>query len=127
MSTTAKHHIEIGVETTYMADQSDPGNDRYVFAYTITISNQGTLPARLLDRHWLITDANGEVREVRGEGVVGEHPYLRPGEQFQYTSGAVLQTPLGSMHGEYGMIDDEGQRFRAPIAPFGLSMPRVLH
>ena len=92
-----------------------------------SISNNGGVPAKLLNRHWIITDANGKIQEVRGEGVVGEQPYLRPGEAFRYTSGAVIQTPVGSMEGEYEMIADNGECFLAPIAPFSLSMPRAVH
>jgi ApaG protein len=121
------HKIDIGVETAYIPEQSNPQDDRYVFAYTITIANAGQSPAKLLNRHWVITDANGKIQEVRGEGVVGEQPYLRPGEAFRYTSGTVLETPVGSMEGEYEMVDDEGDRFLAPIAPFSLSMPRAVH
>jgi ApaG protein len=120
-----QHSIEVGVETAYISDQSDPDSDRFVFAYTITISNSGASPAKLLNRHWVITDANGKVQEVRGPGVVGEQPYLRPGEQFRYTSGTVLETPLGTMQGEYEMVDDEGDRFLAPIAPFSLTGPQA--
>ena len=119
--------MEVGVETSYIDDQSDPDSDRYVFAYTITISNSGNAPAKLLNRHWLITDANGKIQEVRGEGVVGEQPYLRPGEEFRYTSGTVLETPVGTMEGEYEMIDDDGESFLAPIDRFSLAIPRVLH
>jgi ApaG protein len=121
------HKIDVGVETTYVDDQSEPDADRYVFAYTITISNVGRTPAKLLNRRWLITDANGKVQEVRGEGVVGEQPYLRPGEVFRYTSGTVLETPVGTMEGEYEMVADDGQAFLAPIDRFSLSVPRVLH
>jgi len=121
------YRIEVGVETSYIDDQSDPDSDRYVFAYTITISNAGSTPAKLLNRHWLITDANGKIQEVRGEGVVGEQPYLRPGEEFRYTSGTVLETPVGTMEGEYEMIGDDGKSFLAPIDRFSLAVPRVLH
>lgn len=121
------HKIDVGVETTYVDDQSEPDADRYVFAYTITISNVGRAPAKLLNRRWLITDANGKVQEVRGEGVVGEQPYLRPGEVFRYTSGTVLETPVGTMEGEYEMVADDGQAFLAPVDRFSLSVPRVLH
>ena len=121
------HKIQVGVETTYIDDQSDPGADRYVFAYTITISNTGKEPAKLLNRHWLITDANGKIQEVRGEGVVGEQPYLRPGEVFRYTSGTVIETPVGTMEGEYEMQADDGQSFLAPVDRFSLAIPRVLH
>jgi ApaG protein len=119
--------IRVGVETAYVDDQSDPAADRYVFAYTITISNTGSMPAKLINRHWLITDANGKVQEVRGEGVVGEQPYLRPGEAFRYTSGTVLETPVGTMEGEYEMLADDGRSFLAPIDRFSLAIPRVLH
>jgi ApaG protein len=98
-----------------------------VFAYTITIRNEGQVPARLMTRHWIITDANGKVQEVRGDGVVGEQPYLKPGQGFRYSSGAILETPVGSMQGTYQMIGDDGQQFDAPIAPFTLAMPGVLH
>ena len=119
--------IAISVQTSYLPDQSEPDAERFVFSYTITIRNDGRQPARLLNRHWVITDANGHVQEVRGEGVVGEQPYLRPGESFRYTSGTVLATPVGSMQGEYEMVADDGERFLAPIAAFSLSMPRTLH
>ena len=127
MSNSTEQSIEVGVETVYVEEQSDPEADRYVFAYTITISNVGQMPAKLINRHWLIQDANGKVQEVRGEGVVGEQPYLRPGEQFRYTSGTVIDTPVGSMEGEYEMVDDAGQTFLAPIDRFSLSIPRTLH
>lgn len=121
------HLIQVGVETNYVNEQSDPDNNRFVFAYTITITNAGSMPAKLLNRHWVITDANGRVQEVRGEGVVGEQPYLRPGEAFRYTSGTVMETPIGSMEGEYEMLADNGERFLANIAPFSLAKPRLLH
>jgi ApaG protein len=119
--------INIKVQTRYIEDQSSPPHNRYVFAYTITIHNVGTVPAQLLRRHWIITDANGRVQEVRGEGVVGEQPHLKPGETFRYTSGAVIETPVGSMHGGYQMRADDGTMFEAPIAAFTLSMPRSIH
>jgi ApaG protein len=118
--------IIVEVETSYVDEQSDPKERRYVFAYTITIRNEGAVPAKLLTRHWIITDANGKVQEVRGDGVVGEQPHLRPGQGFRYSSGAVLETPVGAMQGSYQMIDDEGQRFDAPIRPFRLAMPGIL-
>ena len=121
------HAIEILVATRFLDDQSVPEDDRYVFAYTIRIRNAGTEPARLLARHWVITDADGKVQEVRGDGVVGEQPRLEPGEQFEYTSGAVLTTPLGTMQGSYRMVADDGTEFDAPIASFTLSIPRTLH
>lgn len=119
--------IDVDVATRFLEDRSVPDNDQYVFAYTIQIRNRGALPARLIARHWVITDANGQVQEVRGEGVVGEQPWLRPGDAFEYTSGAVLATDQGIMHGEYEMLADDGTRFQAPVAPFALRMPRTLH
>lgn len=127
MDETSDYALEISVATQFLDEQSDPGEDRYVFAYTIRIRNLGKLPAQLLNRHWVITDANGKVEEVRGEGVVGEQPRLEPGEQFTYTSGAVLETAVGTMQGEYDMAGDDGTRFDAPIPPFTLSVPRTLH
>lgn len=121
------YKIRVEVSTTYVAAQSDPEQNRYVFAYTVTIQNEGTVAARLLARHWIITDANGRQQEVRGEGVVGEQPYLRPGEGFQYTSGTMIDTPVGTMRGSYQMLADDGTEFEAPIAAFTLSVPRVLH
>src|SRR5690606_8692029 len=100
---------------------------RYVFAYTINIRNRGSVPARLLGRHWIITDANGKVQEVEGEGVVGEQPWLQPGEAFEYTSGAMLETDLGTMEGHYQMLADDGTQFDAPIPAFTLTVPRTLH
>ena len=119
--------IKIDVATQYIESQSAPENDRFVFSYTITITNNSNEAAQLLNRHWLITDANSRIQEVRGEGVVGEQPHLQPGESFRYTSGAVLETAVGSMHGSYEMIRDDGIRFDAPIAPFSLAIPRTLH
>jgi len=121
------HAIDIAVATRFLDDQSAPEADRYVFSYTVRIHNSGEVPARLVSRHWLITDANGKVQEVRGAGVVGEQPWLRPGEDFEYTSGAVLETALGTMQGSYQMVADDGTEFDAPIAPFTLSVPRTLH
>lgn len=119
--------IHIQVATDYVDEQSEPESDRYVFAYTITISNNGNVPARLISRHWVITDANGKVQEVSGDGVVGEQPHLNPGEEFRYSSGAVLETPVGAMQGLYRMEADNGVNFDAPIAPFTLAVPGVLH
>jgi ApaG protein len=120
------HKIRVDVETNYLDEQSDPNEGRYVFSYTITIRNEGQVPARLLTRHWLITDANGKVEEVRGEGVMGEQPYLKPGQGFRYSSGAVIETPVGAMHGSYQMLADDGAHFDAPIHPFRLAMPGIL-
>ena len=119
--------IRIRVVTNYIDEQSEPASDRYVFAYTITIANNGEVPARLISRHWIITDANGKVQEVTGDGVVGEQPHLNPGEEFRYSSGAVLETPVGAMQGLYRMEADNGVNFDAPIAPFTLAVPGVLH
>jgi len=119
--------IRIQVATTYVDDESEPDSDRYVFAYTITISNSGQVPAQLISRHWIITDANGKVQEVNGDGVVGEQPNLKPGEEFRYSSGAVLETPVGAMQGLYRMEADGGISFDAPIAPFTLAVPGLLH
>lgn len=119
--------IRVDVETAFLAEQSDAAQTRYVFSYTITIRNLGPTPARLLTRHWIITDANGKVQEVRGEGVVGEQPYLQPGQGFRYSSAAAIDTPVGVMQGNYRMLADDGSRFDAPIAPFRLAMPGVLH
>ncbi|MEE4162008.1 MAG: Co2+/Mg2+ efflux protein ApaG [Woeseiaceae bacterium] len=119
--------ICIDVATAYVDEQSEPDADRYVFAYTITIRNEGEVPARLKSRHWVITDANGKVQEVNGDGVVGEQPHLKPGEQFRYSSGAVLETPVGAMQGLYRMEADNGARFDAPIPPFTLAVPGMLH
>ncbi len=122
-----KHGISIDVQTTYLSAQSSPEENRYVFAYTITITNIGEIPAKLLTRHWVITDSNSRVQEVRGEGVVGEQPHLTPGMSFQYTSGTVLETPVGTMHGSYQMVGDDGTQFDAEIPAFTLSIPRTLH
>ncbi len=121
------HEISISVETSYIESQSAPANNIYAFSYTISIHNSGKTAAKLLNRHWVITDADGKVQEVRGEGVVGEQPHLQPGEAFRYTSGTLLATPVGSMQGEYGMIDDSGERFVATIPPFSLAKPHSLH
>ncbi len=121
------YKIQVEVETLYVEEQSLPDQDHYVFAYTITIYNDGSVPARLLNRHWVITDANNKVQEVKGEGVVGEQPYLKPGEHYRYTSGTMLETPVGTMSGSYQMIADDGVEFDASIPAFTLSMPRTLH
>ena len=122
-----KYEIRIQVATQYVDDQSEPDIDRYVFAYTITIENRSELPAQLLSRHWVITDANGKVQEVSGDGVVGEQPKLSPGETYRYSSGAVLETPVGAMQGRYRMQADNGIDFDAPIPPFTLAVPGMLH
>lgn len=122
-----KYDIQVSTRTAFIPEQSDLENGRYVFAYTITITNAGNVPAQLVSRHWIITDANHQVQEVRGLGVVGEQPMLRPNESFQYTSGTAIATPVGTMRGSYQMIAEDGRQFDAPIPEFTLSMPRVLH
>ena len=119
--------IQIEVDTLYVESESDPENNRFVFTYTVTIRNVGLIPAKLLTRHWVIRDANGKIQEVQGEGVVGEQPHLKPGEGFQYTSGTMLETSMGTMGGSYQLITDNGEEFKAPIADFLLSAPRTLH
>jgi ApaG protein len=123
----ANPRIRVEVETSYIEEQSDPRDKRFVFSCTITIRNEGRVPARLLTRHWIVTDANGNVKETRGDGVVGEQPYLKPGQGFRYSTGAVIETPVGTMQGSYQMVADDGQQFDAQIAPFRLAMPGVLH
>ncbi len=122
-------HYEITVEarSAFVPEQSDEAESRFVFSYTITITNTGTVAAKLVSRHWVITDAENQVQEVRGQGVIGEQPLLRPAERFQYTSGAAIATPVGTMRGSYQMIAEDGTAFDAPIPEFMLSMPRVLH
>ena len=122
-----QYNITIEVETTYVREQSLPEQNRFLFAYTITITNTGSIPVQLLSRHWIITDANNKVQEVRGDGVVGEQPHLTPGESFRYTSAAMLETPVGCMQGEYQMIADDGVEFEAEIPAFNLSTPHTIH
>jgi ApaG protein len=122
-----KHRIEVTARVTFVPEQSDVEAGRYVFAYTMTIRNTGSITARLLSRHWIITDANEHVQEVKGEGVIGEQPRLKPGEAFEYTSGTAIATPVGTMRGSYQMVADDGVQFDAAIPEFTLSMPRVLH
>jgi ApaG protein len=127
MAEARKYEIRVDVTASYLAEQSDPDSDRYVFSYAITITNVGTVAAQLISRHWIITDADGEVQEVRGLGVVGNQPFLKPDEKFEYASGCVLETPVGTMKGSYQMVAEDGTQFEAPIAEFVLSMPRTLH
>lgn len=127
MAALEKHHIDVQVRTAYVDNQSAPDTNRYVFAYTITITNSGSVPAKLLTRHWVITDGNEKTQEVRGVGVVGEQPHLSPGMSFEYTSGTVLETPIGTMEGSYQMVADDGTEFDAEIPAFLLSTPRLLH
>ncbi len=123
----AAYALDISVRTQYLAEQSDPGATNYVFTYTITIKNTGSVAAQLISRHWVITDANNKIDEVRGLGVVGHQPLLKPGEQFEYTSGTQLATPQGSMFGEYFCVAEDGHQFEAKIPEFVLSLPRTLH
>jgi ApaG protein len=125
--TDKKYDITVAARTTFVPDQSDLETGRYVFAYTITITNTGTVPAQLVSRHWIITDSNNQVQEVRGAGVIGEQPLLRPNESFQYTSGTAIATPVGTMRGSYQMVAEDGVQFDAQIPEFMLSMPRILH
>ena len=122
-----RYRIDVEAVSTFIADQSEPEAERFVFAYTITIRNTGQVAAQLLTRRWLITDANGHVQEVRGDGVVGEQPTIAPGEGFRYTSAALIATPVGTMQGSYQMRAEDGTEFDAPIAPFGLRIPSMLH
>ena len=122
-----RYRVDVAVNSVFVPEQSHPEQDRYVFAYTVTIRNAGEVPVQLLTRHWVITDGQGKVQEVRGEGVVGEQPHLAPGEAFRYTSGAIIETPVGSMHGSYQMRADDGREFDAPIPAFGLAQPMRVH
>lgn len=127
MAESKKYQIAAHANPQFIADQSDPATERYVFAYTITIENVGTVPAQLISRHWIITDANSRVQDVRGLGVVGQQPLLKPGETFEYTSGCQLDTPVGTMRGSFQMTAEDGTQFEAEIGKFTLSIPRVLH
>ncbi|WP_290539293.1 MULTISPECIES: Co2+/Mg2+ efflux protein ApaG [Alcanivorax] len=122
-----RHNIQVSVETEFLADQSDPDSQRWVFAYHITIRNEGTVSARLLTRHWVITDGEDRVQEVHGEGVIGEQPHIAPGQEFSYTSGAILETEVGSMRGSYQMIGEDGTHFDAQVPMFTLAVPHALH
>ena len=122
-----KHQISVTSRVTFIPDQSDAGKGRYVFAYTMTITNTGTLAAQLVSRHWIITDADNQVQEVRGMGVVGEQPVLKPGDTFEYSSGSSIPTAVGTMRGTYQLVAEDGTRFEAPIPEFTLSVPRILH
>ncbi|MDD5389220.1 MAG: Co2+/Mg2+ efflux protein ApaG [Gallionellaceae bacterium] len=127
MAESRKYHITVTTRTQFIPEQSDESAERFVFAYTITIANSGQMPAQLISRHWVITDAHEKVQEVRGLGVVGEQPLLKPGEQFEYTSGTAIATPVGAMKGSYQMVAEDGSQFEAEVSEFILSVPRVLH
>ncbi|MDD0973407.1 Co2+/Mg2+ efflux protein ApaG [Pseudomonas fontis] len=122
-----RYQIDVSVVTRFLKEQSDPENNRFAFAYTITVANNGSLPAKLLARHWLITNGDGGVEEVRGEGVVGQQPLIAPGQSHTYSSGAVINTRVGTMQGSYKMFAEDGKRFDALIAPFRLAVPGALH
>lgn len=123
----SRYNIDVSVRTRFLGEQSDADQQHFVFAYTVSVLNSGEVGARLMSRFWRITDAHGKTQEVRGEGVVGEQPWLKPGERFEYTSSAALKTNVGSMNGSYQMLADDGTLFEAPIAAFTLSIPRTLH
>ncbi|MEW5788202.1 MAG: Co2+/Mg2+ efflux protein ApaG [Pseudomonadota bacterium] len=127
MAEVRKYHITVSARTTYVPEQSDEADNRYVFSYTITIENTGQVAAQLISRHWLISDAHDKVQEVRGLGVVGEQPLLKPGQNFEYTSGTAIATPVGAMKGTYQMVAEDGTQFEAEIPEFILAVPRVLH
>jgi ApaG protein len=127
MGESSKYEITVEPRATYVEDQSDPSKNQYVFAYTISVTNTGTVPAQLISRHWIITDANGHEQEVRGDGVVGEQPVLKPGDTFEYSSGSSIPTAVGTMRGSYQLVAEDGTRFEASIPEFTLSVPRVLH
>jgi ApaG protein len=127
MAESGKYDITVAVKSAYLADQSDPSRNQFVFAYTITITNTGAIAAQLLSRHWIITDGEHQVQEVKGPGVIGQQPLLQPGESFEYTSGTSLPTAVGTMRGTYQMVAEDGRSFDADIPLFTLSVPRVLH
>ena len=127
MAQSKSYEVQVSAQTRYLAEQSDDKSGRYVFAYTITIRNTGNATAQLISRHWIITDSQGLVQEVRGLGVVGAQPVLRPGESHEYSSGTAIATPVGTMRGSYQMVAEDGARFEAEIPEFTLSVPRVIH
>lgn len=127
MENNSLNKIQIVAQVKHLAEQSDEADNRFVFSYTITLTNNGDSTVQLLSRHWVITDSNNQVQEVRGQGVVGEQPVLKPGQSFGYTSGTVISTPVGTMTGSYQMVAEDGTKFDAPIPQFVLSVPRVLH
>lgn len=123
----SRYQIDVSVETRFLAEQSQPEHNRFAFAYTITVHNNGELPAKLLSRHWVITDGDGQVEEVRGDGVIGQQPLIQPKQSHTYTSGTVMTTKVGNMQGTYQMLAEDGKRFDAVIAPFRLAVPGALH
>jgi ApaG protein len=127
MAESKRYEITVATKSTYLADQSDPGRNQYVFGYTIKLTNTGDVSAQLISRHWYITDGDHRVQEVKGLGVIGQQPVIKPGESYEYSSGASIPTPVGTMRGTYQMVGEDGTTFEAPIAPFTLSVPRTLH
>lgn len=127
MTEIKQYDIRVSVKTEYLPSESDEDNNRFVFAYTITVENHGSEAAKLLSRHWIITDAESRIQEVKGKGVIGEQPYLKEGESFSYTSGTMIETKVGSMQGSYQMIADDSHTFDAIVAPFTLAIPGILH
>lgn len=127
MTENKKYDIDVSIRTLYLPDQSDEDADRHVFAYTITIANMGTVASQLISRHWIINNGDGTIQEVRGLGVVGEQPLLKPGDSFEYTSGTVIPSAVGSMKGSYQMAAEDGFHFNVAIPEFILSVPRILH
>ncbi|HTL75289.1 MAG TPA: Co2+/Mg2+ efflux protein ApaG [Casimicrobiaceae bacterium] len=127
MAEHKRYEISVTPKVTFLSEQSDPDKNHFVFAYTITVTNTGDVTAQLVSRHWIITDAEHRVQEVKGQGVVGKQPLLRPGESFEYTSGASIPTPVGTMRGSYQMVAEDGVTFDVPIPAFTLSVPRTLH
>lgn len=122
-----RYQIAVSVVTRYLSEQSQPQQQRYAFAYTVTVRNEGTQPARLMSRHWIITDGDGNVEQVHGDGVVGQQPLIQPGQEHVYSSGTVMNTLVGTMQGSYQMVAEDGKRFDAAIAPFRLAVPGALH
>ena len=123
----ARYQFQVTVQPRYLPEQSDPSAGQYAFAYTVRITNAGTVAAQVVSRHWIITDGHGQIREVKGLGVVGHQPLLAPGQSFEYTSGSQMPTPAGTMHGSYFCVAEDGERFETPIAPFALTVPSALH
>jgi ApaG protein len=125
--TEARYQLQVSVQPRYLPEQSDPAAGQYAFAYTVRITKAGTVAAQVVSRHWIITDGHGQIREVKGLGVVGHQPLLAPGQSFEYTSGSQMPTPAGTMHGSYFCVAEDGERFETPIAPFALTVPSALH
>ncbi len=127
MNDETDYNINVTVDSQYIEAESNPEANRFVFAYTVRIENKGDIAAKLISRHWIITDANNRTQEVKGKGVIGEQPYLKPGESFEYTSGTMMETPVGSMYGSYQMIANDEHSFDALIEPFTLALPKILN